>query len=63
MLPPKLGIISKIYRQVKRKQRTGTMSVVGYHLCNKERGEKYMQIFRKNIYEINILIHTSEKGK
>ena len=72
MLPPKLGIISKIYRQVKRKQRTGTMSVVGYHLCNKERGEKCTHVFnclctkknfRKNIYEINILIHTSEKGK
>ena len=45
MLPPKLGIISKIYRQMKRKQWTGTMSIVGYHLCNKERGEKYMHVF------------------
>ena len=45
MLPPKLGIISEIYRQIKRKQWTGTMSIVGYHLCNKERGEEYMHVF------------------
>lgn len=45
MLPPKLGIISEICRQMKRKQWTGTMSRAGYHLCNKERGEEYTHVF------------------
>ena len=39
------GIIPKTYRHTERKQCTETMSIVGYHLSNRERGEEHMHVF------------------